>query len=217
MTLPKSRGEILWTTFFSLIVVGSTFLALFNLANSVGIIISVIWLLIVGWILGNECREAGGLRRYLIAWLAAFAGRRFALFASDDAHQASIRFGYEIFGHRFYQNDVEIKRIESVEWSSGQATSMAGRDMEDWSVALWYDHCNPERSKQRHMLRKPEQDLYIVGPSRRKEDTVPFGMEFVSFLSSVGAFLIRGEGENVYIREAMNTKSIQQDAPSNGG
>jgi hypothetical protein len=86
---------------------------------------------------------------------------------------------------------------------------MAGRDMKDWSVALWYAHGDSEKSKKHHMLRKPDQDVYIVGPSRRKEDTATLGIEFVSFLSCVGVLLIPGENDNVYVREATRTKNIQ--------
>ena len=217
MTIPKSSGEILPTGFLSLIVVVSAFLAVLNLANHDAIILSVIWLLFVAWILWSGCRDAGGVRRYLIDWLAAFAGRRFALVPHEDTHQARIRFGYELFGRRFYRKDIDFDRIESVEWSPGQATSMAGRDMKDWSVALWYAHGDSEKSKKHHMLRKPDQDVYIVGPSRRKEDTATLGTEFVSFLSCVGVLLIPGENDNIYVREASRTKNIQQDAPSNGG
>lgn len=212
MTIPKSSGEILWTGFLSLIVVVFAFLAVLNLANHIAIIPSVIWLLIIAWGLWSGCRDAGGVRRYLIDWLAAFAGRRFVHFQHEDTHQSRIRFGYELFGRHFYQKDIEFDRIESVEWSPGQATSMAGRDMKDWSVALWYDHGDSEMSRKHHRLRKPDQAVYIVGPSSRKEDVASFGTEFVSFLSGVGVLLIRGEGNNVYVREGTRTNNIQQAA-----
>jgi len=58
----------------------------------------------------------------MLAWimwwmLGDFAGRGFAVFLHDDTHQACIRFGYELFGRRFYQVDIEIERIKSVAWS----------------------------------------------------------------------------------------------------
>ena len=215
MTIPKSRGEILPNGFLSLIVVVSVFLAVLNLANHVAIILSVTWLIFVAWILWSGCRDAGGVRRYLIDWLAAFAGRRFAVVPHEDAHQARIRFGYELFARRFYRKDIEFHLIESVELSPGQATSTTGRDMKDWSVALWYAHGDSEKSKKNHMLRKPDQDVYIVGPSTREEDAATLGTEFVSFLRCVGVLLIPAECGNVYVREPTGTKNIQQDAPSN--
>lgn len=205
----------MWIGFVSMILVGFAFLALLNLANRVAIIPSVIWLLFVAWILWSGCREAGAVRRYLTDWLSAFAGRRFVLFPHEAPHQANIRFGYELFGRKFFQKDIEIERIESVEWSPGQATSMAGRDMKDWSVAVWFDHGNPEKSKKHHMLSKPDQDVYIVGPARRKEDTAILGMNFVSFLCGVGACLRSGEGDNVYVRDGQKTNTIQPGRGAN--
>ncbi len=205
MTLPKSRGEIMWTGFFSLIVVVFAFFALLNLVDHIAVIPSVLWLLFVAWILWSGCRDAGGVRRFLIDWFSPFAGRKFAVLSHDGA---SIRFGYELFGRRFYQKDIEIERIETVSWSPGQATGMAGRDMKDWCLALWYDHRNPEKSNRHHTRRKPAQDIYIVGPSRRKEDTATLGMEFVSFLNGVGVHLMRGEGNNVYFREVSRTYNV---------
>jgi len=208
MTIPSSRGETLWTGFLSLIVVVFAILAVLNLANRVAIIPSVIWLLIVSWILWSGWRDAGGIRRCFCDWIAIFAGRRFAMSANDDAGQPSVRFGYELFGRRFYERTIPLYRIESVEWSPGQATSMAGHDMKDWSVALWYDHGDPEKSKKHHMLRKPDQDVYIVGPSRPKEDTAALGEDFLSFLRAIGSTLLRGDTDSVYIRELSTT--IQQ-------
>jgi hypothetical protein len=208
MNIPKSRGEIVSTGFLSFIVV-SAFLAVLNLANHDAIILSIIWLLLVGWILWSKCQDAGGIRGYLIDWLAVFAGRDFVSVPQEDTHQARIRFGYDLFGRRFYQKDIGFDRIESVEWSTGQATSRAGRDMNDWSVTLWYDHGDSERSKKHHMLRKPDQNIYIVGSSRPKEDTATLGKEFVSFLSGVGVLLVRGEGDNVYVRAPIRTQNIR--------
>lgn len=215
MTIPKSRSEVFWTGFFSLIAVAFSILALLNLANLITVIPSVLWLVIVTWILWSGCREAGGARRYMIDWLAAFAGRRFVLSSPETARPTCIRFGYELFGHRFYQKDVEIEAIESVEWSPGQATSMAGRDMKDWSVALWHDHGDPERSKKRHMLRKPSQDVYIVGPSRCKEDTAILGREFVSFLDKIGVRLRQGTDDNLFAKETPREEKIQQNRGAN--
>lgn len=216
MTIPKSEGEAFWTGFYSLIVVGFAVLALFNLVSydalgperavrlNAGALLetipSLLWLLIVAWILWHACREAGGARRYLTDWLAAFSGRKFVCFAAEDTAQECIRFGYELFGRRFFQKDVEIDRIESVEWSSGQATSMAGRDMDDWRVLLWYDHGNFEKSKKNHMLKKPDQSAYIVGPPRRKGDAAVLGRGLVLFLGEIGVHLKQDTEDNVFRR-----------------
>ncbi|MBK1790039.1 hypothetical protein [Persicirhabdus sediminis] len=215
MTIPNSRSEALWTGFLSVIVVVFGGLAVLNLANRVAIIPSVIWLLIIAWTLWRRGRDAGGTRRYFCDLLAVFLGRRFALSTNDETGQPSVRFGYELFGRRFYERTIPLDRIESVEWSPGQATSMAGRDMKDWSVALWYDHGDPEKSKKQHMLRKPDQDVYIVGPSRPKEDTAALGEDFLAFLRATGSTLLQGDTDSIYIREISAT-NIQQAGGGNG-
>jgi hypothetical protein len=209
MTIPKSRIEILWTGFLSLIVVVFALVALLNLANGDAFVPSILWLIIVAWIIWSGSQEAGGIRSFLIDWLASLAGRKFALSPTDNASLPCIRFGFELFGHRFFQKDIEIDRIESVEWTPGQATGMTGRDKRDWSVVLWYDHGDPEMSKKRHMLPKPDQDVYIVGPEGRREKTATLGMEFITFLREVGVTLAPGKDNNVYVREISNEKSLQ--------
>jgi hypothetical protein len=82
--------------------------------------------------------------------------------------------------------------------------------MNDWSVKLWYDHGDSERSKKHHMLRKPDQNIYIVGSSRPKEDTVVLGKGFISFLSCIGVLLTKGEDDNIYVREPRRTNNIQK-------
>ena len=200
MDIPKSRSETAWEAFFTFIVVFFSLLAVLNLLNRVGIIPSLIWLFFVTTVVWNGSREARGLRRYLAGRVSMFAGRRFVLYPSDQVDSPRIRFGYELFGRRVFERDVEIDRIESVQWTTGQATSMAGHDMNDWNVVLWFDHCDPEKSKNRHMLAKPDQDLHIVGPSTRKQETSDFGLKFVAFLREAGARLTRGEADNVYVR-----------------
>ncbi len=49
-----------------------------------------------------------------------------------------IGFGYELFGRPFYYLRVEREWVVSVEMNTGQASHFAGRDMDDWQVALWY-------------------------------------------------------------------------------
>jgi len=200
MTIPKSRSDTVLEAIFTFIVVFFGILGIVNLTNHVAIIPSVIWLIIVTSIIWNGCREAGSIRRYLADRIAIFGGRAFVLYPSEQGEPCRIRFGYNLLGCRVFQRNIQVDRIESVMWNPGQATSMAGHDMKDWHVILWFDHCDPEKSKKRHMLHKPDQELHIVGPLRRKEDTSALGYEFLSFLRKAGAHLVQGGADNVYVR-----------------
>ena len=214
MTIPKARSDTVWESVFTFIVVFFSILGIVNLTNRVAIIPSSIWLIFVASIIWNGCREAGSVRRYLADRIAIFGGRAFVLYPSDQGNPARIRFGYELFGRRVFQRDVRVDRIESVVWNPGQATSMAGHDMKDWHVVLWFDHCNPEKSKKDHMLHKPDQELHIVGPSRRKEDTSALGHEFLAFLRKAGVQLTQGEADNVYVRPSLNGKNGKKEHPT---
>lgn len=103
-----------------------------------------------------------------------------------------IHFGFVLLGHRFIQCTFVIDQIESVEWHTGQASDMAGHDMNDWHVALWFDHNDPIKGEGRRKwnLRKPEQEVYVVGPSAPREHAEALGRRFVRFLRAAGACLV---------------------------
>jgi hypothetical protein len=98
---------------------------------------------------------------------------------------------------------------------------MAGRDMNDWTVFIWFDHHDPARSekKKRRKYRKPDQKIYCVGPSTRKERTEALGLALVAFLRDAGADLVPADIPDCFARRerAAEMKSIQPSAPPNGG
>ncbi len=90
-----------------------------------------------------------------------------------------------------------------MEWHTGQVTDMAGHDMNDWHVALWYDHDNPVKSLKERNLKKPNQDVYIVGSSGKKGDTSKFGYSFIEFLRQAGIALAEEKDEFTFVRKSM--------------
>jgi hypothetical protein len=206
LTIPKSRRDVIILFVITTVGILSTSLAVVNIFNRVAIIASVIWLALVTTILWTPAKRAGGLRRFLTNCLGELFGRNFVEAVSLDAPAKEIRFGYELFGHRFIQHSVAIDKIESIEWKTGQATDMAGRDMKDWSVCLWFDHGDPVKSEKKRKWRKPDQDISIVGPARRKEITEAFGLSFVTFLRAAGAQLSPGGKSSCFVRSKTETK-----------
>jgi hypothetical protein len=83
--------------------------------------------------------------------------------------------------------------------------------MNDWHVVLWFDHNDAAKSLRQNMLRKPDQEVYVVGPERRKKTTEAFGLSFVEFLRAAGVMLVPGEKENCFVRSASveSARSIQ--------
>jgi hypothetical protein len=80
--------------------------------------------------------------------------------------------------------------------------------MNDWHVTLWFDHNDAAESLRRKALPKPDQEVYVVGPRRRKKITEAFGLSFVEFLRAAGVILVPGEKDNCFVR-SVSVKSEQ--------
>ncbi len=200
MTVPKTLSAITWEFALTAFVGFFVALAVVDLFVGIAIIPAVLWLAFVVAAVGASCRRDGGLRRYLVNRMGEMVGRKFVEYSSNNVPAPEIRLGVQFRGHRLIQEHVPIDKIESVEWVPGQATWMAGRDMKDWHVCLWFDHCDPIKSSRRTCLRKPDQDLFVVGPSTHKEKTAAFGLELVGFLREVGVELVPSDDDNCFVR-----------------
>lgn len=201
-SIPKDRREAFWELCILLVMVLVSGIAVLGLRQGTAMIPSLIWLALVmvpaGLAVISAWKEVG-LWRLLTDRLAVFVGNSFALYRSSE-QPSCIRFGYRLFGWPVFQLDVPIHSIKAVKWSTGQATALAQRDMDDWQVVLWFDHGNPERSRRRSFHSKPEQEPYLVGRNGRKTVIESFGLEFVAFLRQAGADLIPGDADNVFIQ-----------------
>jgi hypothetical protein len=214
MPIPKPKGQIIGAWIFTAFILFFVILALSNLVNSDAIVYSIIWLLLVAGVIWSFCRDEG-IRRFLVNLLGNFASKHFAQSISADEHHAEIRFGYQFLGHRFFYMAIPIDKIETVEWSTGQATDLAGREMNDWHVVLWFDHDDPARSQKQQMLGKPDQDVYIVGPHGSREKTAAYGQSFLDFLRQAGATLVPGENECSFVRTPVETEEQEDENPDN--
>ena len=143
MDVPGSSDAVIY-------IVASTFLGVFvavAISNLVdyesvplyAIILSVLWLLIVTSGLTVSISDDGGLRRFITNRLSDLSAQQFIEIIPQQGDDLMVRFGVTLLGRDF--NHVQIRRAElaSVEWRSGQATSLAPHDMDDWSVNVWYD------------------------------------------------------------------------------
>ena len=201
LLIPKSRSEVVFQFVITVIVVSFAILAVVNLSSGVALIASFIWLAFVTAMVWSSSRREGGMSPFLINLTGDLFGRRFAEWSSADAQPKCIRFGFQLFGRRFVQKSIRIDKIESVEWHTGQATAMAGRDMNDWHIWVWFSHGDSARTEARQKWhRKPDQDLYGVGPADRKERTEALALSFVSFLRSAGTDLVPGAISTCFVK-----------------
>lgn len=202
MRVPKSLGMVIGAVVLTAFLTFFVLLAIYNLLNLAAIVSSILWLLLVAAAIFGFCKEKG-IRQTAIEILGAFAVKEFIWSVKGESNCRKILFGYKFCGKRFVYREISVPKIESVSWSTGQASSLAGRDVNDWSVAIWSDHDDSERSQRRRKLkyRKPDQDICIVGPTGRKEDAAAFGLKLVEFLRESGAQLLPGDNDSSFFRK----------------
>lgn len=177
-------------------------LAVDNLVNPAGIaafavcgaVASGLWLALVAFCLVVAVWSAG-LWGSVVAVLGAFSLRHFA-----DAHRTDdgtvIGFGYQLFGRAFYYLRVTPEQITSVDVSTGQATAHAGRDMNDWSVALWYRVEGAPAFGPWPGARNDE--VYIVGGAGPRAEAAEWLAAVVAFLRAAGVNLEPGEADTEF-------------------
>lgn len=178
-----------------------TALAMYHLATyaqtpTYGVVAAVFWLALVIFVAGAALYVLGP-RALFAVLLGRFSLRHFVE-AEGEGGRIVIRFGFELNACRYCRFRVEGEQLIAVEMGTGQATELAQRDMDDWSVALWY------RTQRRwHRSRQPryhdDEDVYIVGASGPKQDTAQFLAVFIAFLRAAGVELRPGEGENEFL------------------
>jgi hypothetical protein len=117
---------------------------------------------------------------------------RFFIEVDSIGESKEVHFGFELAGQSFIKRTVSIARIKSVEWSPGQATSMAGRDMNDWSVSVRFDSDDPQK---RHNL------IEVLGPSVARVQTETLGLAVVEFLRNSGVELTQGTTTTCFVRQ----------------
>ncbi len=178
-----------------ILVVSFSILAVFDLVTRDAVLAPVLWLLIVAALVWQGIEEQGSFRQFVVSVMAVFAGREYIEISPFNVQSRTITVGTQICALRSIQWSLPFDKVVSVQWNTGQATGMAGRDMNDWHLSLWYKDDSTKRKS-----RKPGQYVHVIGPSRRKEDTEAFGLAFVDFLRRAGLPLIRGEGDARFVR-----------------
>jgi hypothetical protein len=200
MRIPKAPQDVIIYWVIAVVVCPFTCLAVVDIVCRVALIASLLWLVFIISMFRSAAKAAGGWNKLLIDIGGILLGRDFVEAGSPDLSMSGIRFGYELFGRRFIQQSIAVDKIESISWSTGQATQLAGRDANDWQVCLWYDHGDPVKSEKKKKWRKPDQDIRVIGPARRKKVTEKFGLALIDFFRDSGARLVQGESTASFVR-----------------
>lgn len=158
-------------------------------------IASVLWLVIVSWIVISNLRDEGGIRQYVVNRLGAYSQHHFIRATPHDAAN-TISIGYVLFHRPLNFLTIGTTAISSISWDSGQATAMSGRDMNDWHVALWYRHIEGPQRRPFPGLR--DEEIFIIGRSGARSTKEIVGKQLVEFLLSVGLELMPGRSEREF-------------------
>ncbi len=194
-TLREEVGAVVGTIMLTAFVVFFVWLAIYDLLNSVAYIPSILWLALVGTIIFGFLKEFGP-KQVLIEVMGFFAPKQFIWTVPRDDTTKEIHYGFQVFGHRFSYWKIPADKITEVYWNTGQTTHQVGRDMNDWSVVVWYEHNDPAKTLKREKYSKnPDQELYLIGPPGKKEDTTAFGHSLLDLLRKSGVSLIPSEDE----------------------
>jgi hypothetical protein len=210
LAIPKWSSEFIFGIVLSLIFVLGTILAILNLFfrwEEIGIIAACIWLAITALIIWSIQKNEGSFGKFRIDFLGFYARKQFVESIPQDTGVVEIRFGFQLFGHRLYNFSVSLDKIESVRWVPYYSSNCM-------FIALNFDIDDPEVSQRRQKIgyRKPDQDVYVVGPSRSKKKTEAFGRAFVDFLRRAGATLVQGEDDHTFVRITSKTQTHEEQS-----
>lgn len=184
------------------LVVASVAMAASNLIHREALIASTLLLLLVGGMFWLALSE-GGARKLWINTLGGCSFRQFAEVERDDGGGFSVNFGYVLFGTSFYELRIPAGDVWWVNWQTGQATALAGRDMDDWQVMIWY-----RDDKAFHRGRS----LHTIGHHAARKPTEAFGRRFVDFLQAGGIDFLWDEKESVYARPNAPSKAADRES-----
>lgn len=205
LAVPKSVravvGAVIGTVLLTVFLLSSIYLAIYDLLHVQGIIPSLVWLSLIGLIFFATFRGERG-KNVGVKFLGAFSRKEFVQIVNNEGRQNEFQFGYQAFGHQFLYFVVAADRIAQIDWDTGQISDRAGRDMNDWHIALWYEHGDPEKSKwkKQYRLRHPDWDVHCFGPTGPKQKISAFGGDLVDFLRSSGISLVQGASDHIFTR-----------------
>ena len=188
MDIPRSSNavaSIVFSTFlWFFVAVAISNLVDYESVPLYAIIFSVLWLLIVATGLIVSIRDDGGLRPFIMILLADLSAHQFVEIIPQDGDDLMVRCGFTLFGRDFNHFPIRRAELASVEWCSGQATSLAGRDMNDWDVHVWYDRKGSKRWTSASSFR--EEAVFVFETAGPKHEAAALGASLVDFFRSAG-------------------------------
>ena len=130
MPIPMPKGAIIAAILMFSFIGFFVVLGMKNLMHGAAIIASGIWLFLVGAFIWLAVRYEGA-RKVLVSFLGCFASKHFVESVPRGSMPAEIRFGYRFLGQSLFYLTISVDKIEAVNWSTGQASHFAKRELDD--------------------------------------------------------------------------------------
>lgn len=130
--------HLVWVALLLFYFIGSPILAIYNLMHyeapfdPIGIL-SAIWLFVI---LATVVTVAPELPRTVMGFITSFSNDRFVVVRYDRQQRAWLCFGCRLFGFTIWSKRIAADSIEEVRLFQGQASGLAGRDMDDWQPLI---------------------------------------------------------------------------------
>lgn len=209
----KARGEMVVWIIITIIVVFSTLVGISNFFYRIALIPSTLWIVFVAFLVVSHCREHGS-HRFVQDMLEDFSRRHFVEIGESATGASLLRVCFSLFGKDFVCAAIPLTSISEVHWSPGQASSLAGRDVGDWSVSVWYDAEDSDARRRRSRGLRQDRDIVALGSPRPKEITAAFGRELLALLADAGTVLVPGKDECTFVRRPSAATSGETTPPS---
>lgn len=189
--LPVDTGELTFAWFVFLLFVAPTGLAMSNVAGGIGLIPSLIWLALVGFLAAVALIDAAtsDCPAAVLCALTPFHELQLRRSESGRLDYCEVT---QLGPWTVVRSRSELARLESLSWRRGQASARVGRDMDDWRVLLSF---GPPASPKSEFERTIGQ-LRGFGPSSPREDTAALGEQVADWLIANGVKLARAKAED---------------------
>jgi hypothetical protein len=149
-------------------------------SSILAIVASALWILLLTLVTGGML-YASGPKQAAVNFLGHFSRKHFVALVPTGGGPARIGFGFQLFGLKFYRLLADLGGIAMVDWSSGQGSHFARKDIGDWDVAVWVSR-ESIRGTRPPGIGHDAMVIYLAGFCHPRSIVESFGRELVEFL-----------------------------------
>lgn len=149
-------------------------------------IASITWIALVSMVVAFSVWDEG-VRNYMIKRLGYYSRNHFIRAHHPLGEVGRVYIGFSLFGRSFSYLQLDTDAIAAISWRRGQASSMSGRDMNDWYVVLSYGH--PDGDQHRSFAGPSKEERFLIEPAGPRRIIETRAAQIAAFLREAGAEL----------------------------